>query len=151
MSGGVFRLVLILHLLGAAVWVGGHLVLTLGFLPRALRERDPRLLLDFESRYERIGIPALLVQVVTGLILAWRYLPDPAAWFSFESPVATHIFWKLALLALTLLLAIHARLRLIPRLDAPGLPLLAAHVVTVTVLAVLMVAVGAGIRTGGLF
>ncbi|MBK7271345.1 MAG: hypothetical protein IPI07_18095 [Flavobacteriales bacterium] len=33
-------LVLVLHLLGAAVWVGGHLVLSLTVLPGALRDRD---------------------------------------------------------------------------------------------------------------
>ncbi len=147
----MFQLVLILHLLGASVWTGGHLVLAIGFLPRALRRRDPGLLLDFESRFERIGIPALLVQIVTGLLLAWRYVPEPARWLSFESHVTGHIFVKLILLALTLALALDARLRLIPRLDARRLPSLAAHVVAVTVLAVLFVAVGAGIRIGGLF
>jgi len=36
-----YRLLVALHLLGAAVWVGGHLVLSISVLPRALRARDP--------------------------------------------------------------------------------------------------------------
>ncbi|WP_257791643.1 hypothetical protein [Solilutibacter oculi] len=40
-----------LHLLGASVWVGGHLVLALGVLPGVLRQRDVAMLLAFESRY----------------------------------------------------------------------------------------------------
>ncbi len=146
-----YKIVLILHLLGAAVWTGGHLVLALGFLPRALAVGDPRIVLGFEERYERIGIPALLVQIVTGLVLAYRYLPDPASWFSFATPVASHVLLKLALLLVTLALAIDARLRLVPRLTRERLPALAWHVGAVTVIAVLMVALGAGIRTGGLF
>jgi len=55
------------------------------------------------------------------------------------------------LLGLTVALALHARLRLIPRLDEPRLPLLAAHIVIVTLLAVALVVVGASFQTGGLF
>ncbi|MBF3283866.1 copper transporter, partial [Pseudomonas aeruginosa] len=53
------RTLLFLHLLGAAIWVGGHLVLALGILPGALRRRDPQAIRAFEQVYERIGIPAL--------------------------------------------------------------------------------------------
>ncbi|MBI2492153.1 MAG: copper transporter, partial [Candidatus Rokubacteria bacterium] len=73
MSG--YRLLVTLHLLGAAVWVGGHLVLSLSVLPRALRTRDPAIIRDFESAFERVGLPALLVQVLTGLWLALHWVP----------------------------------------------------------------------------
>ena len=46
-------LLLVLHLLGAAIWTGGHLILTFGVLPSALkatRHRSP-----FEHRFERLG------------------------------------------------------------------------------------------------
>lgn len=147
----MFQLLLILHLLGAAVWAGGHLVLSIGVLPGALRRRDARPVIEFESRYERIGIPALLVQVVTGLLLARRYVPLLGDWFRFDNHLSTHIVAKLVLLAVTLILALHARLRLLPRLEAKNLPLLALHIGAVTLLAIAFVAVGAGFRTGGLF
>lgn len=64
---------LVLHLLGATVWVGGHLVLLITVLPKALRDRNPHPVLEFEKPFERIGIPALVLQVITGLWLAHRY------------------------------------------------------------------------------
>jgi hypothetical protein len=48
-------------------------------------------------------------------------------------------------------LAIHARLRVIPRLDSATLRLLAYHIVAVTLLGVALLVVGVGIRTGGVF
>ncbi len=147
----MIKLALILHLLGATVWTGGHLVLAIGFLPKALRDKDPRVIQDFESRFERIGIPALILQVVTGLLLAYNYLPDISKWFSFETHVASHIFVKLVLLVLTLILALDARLRVIPRLSASNLTSMALHIWAVTLISVLFVAVGVGIRTGGIF
>jgi putative copper export protein len=146
-----YRLLVILHLLGASVWVGGHLVLCLSVLPRALRARDPQPVREFEGGFERIGIPALVLQVVTGLVLALRWAPDPSTWLWPTTPAAALIRLKLALLAATILLAIDARLRLVPHLDARRLPALAWHIVAVTVIAVLMLVAGAGIRTGGLW
>jgi hypothetical protein len=55
------------------------------------------------------------------------------------------------LLGLTVALALHARLRLIPRLDDSDLRWLAAHIVIVTALAVALVVVGVSFQTGGLF
>lgn len=145
-----FTTMLFLHVLGATVWTGGHLVLSLTVLPRALRERDPQVLLAFESGYERVGMPALALQVVTGLWLAWKWLPDLSAWFRLDSTLSWAITAKLTLLAVTLALAASARWRVLPRLDAATLPRMAAHVVGVTVAAVLFVLVGVVIRAGGL-
>lgn len=146
-----YRLLVILHLLGASVWVGGHLVLCLSVLPRALRTRDSQPVRAFESGFERIGIPALILQVVTGLVLALRWAPDPVTWLWPTTPASALVRIKLALLAATILLAVDARLRLVPHLDASRLPALAWHIVAVTVIAVLMLIVGVGIRTGGLW
>lgn len=147
----MFRAVLTLHLLGAAVWTGGHLVLAAAVLPRALRARDPQRIRDFEAAFEPLGLPALVLQVATGLWLAYRYLPDPRAWLTFSNPLSAGVAAKLLLLAATVALALHARLRLIPRLDARTLPALGAHIVAVTAIGVLFVVVGAGFRTGGLW
>jgi putative copper export protein len=116
-----------------------------------MRKRDPAIIEAFESKFERIGIPALILQVITGLTLAYAYLPDVSKWFSFETHVATHIFVKLVLLVLTLALALDARLRIIPKLSTDNLTSLALHILAVTLISVLFVAFGAGIRTGGLF
>jgi putative copper export protein len=147
---GVYRLFVTLHILGATVWVGGHLVLSLSVLPRALRAQDPSMIRAFESGYERIGIPALLVQIVTGLWLAHHWVPGVAEWFSPSTPQAKWILVKLALLTLTVALAVHARFRIIPRLDSTNLPFLAFHVVMVTLLGVALLVAGVAIRTGAI-
>ena len=140
--------ILLLHILAATVWTGGHLVLALAILPRVLRERAPAKLLEFESAYERIGIPALVVQVVTGLWLAHRLVPELGRWLAFDDPVASLVGAKLLLLAVTVGFALDARLRLIPRLSEANLGALAWHIVPVTLVSVLFVFVGVAFRTG---
>jgi putative copper export protein len=146
----VRALLLTLHVLGACVWAGGHLVLATTVLPRALARRDARILRAFEEPFERIGIPALIIQVVTGVWLAAQFVPA-ARWLAFGNALEARIGVKLVLLGLTVALALHARLRLIPRLDDSDLRLLAAHIVIVTALAVALVVVGVSFQTGGLF
>ena len=144
----MFGTFLLLHILGATIWTGGHLVLAVTILPRVLRERNPADLQHFESAYERIGIPALIVQVLTGLWLAYRQVPDVGAWFAFEHPVARLVSVKLLLLAITVAFAIDARLRVIPHLSDKNLRDLAWHVVPVTIVSVLFVVIGVSFRTG---
>ncbi|MHC4910470.1 MAG: CopD family protein [Planctomycetota bacterium] len=140
---------IVLHVLGATVWTGGHLILTIGFLPPALRTRNPQIIQDFESRFERIGLPALALQFITGVILCLPYLPDPDS----ETQVGGHVLGllgsKLILLFLTIGLALHARLRILPNLAPDRLRLLAAHVIAVTVLSVLFVVFGVGLQLAG--
>lgn len=145
----MFYTILVIHLLGAAIWTGGHLVLAVTVLPRALRARDPRILTDFEAGFERIGIPALLLQVASGLWLAWQFSPDPLAWLTFADPVAAAIGVKLALLLLTALFAVNARFRVIPNLSAGTLPLMGWHIRAVTLLSVVFVLAGAYLSRGG--
>lgn len=139
-----------LHVLGATVWTGGHLVLATTILPAALCARDPAILLGFEQRYEKIGMPALLLQVATGLWLAAQRVPDPAAWFASGTPAQRSVALKLGLLALTVALAASARLRLIPHLTPERLPQLAAHVILVTLASVGFVLAGLSFRLGGI-
>ena len=145
----VFWLVLFAHLLGATIWTGGHLALSFVVLPRALKARDPAILTDFEAGFERIGIPALLVQVASGLWLALQVAPDWRAWFSLDGAIASAVAVKLLLLAATAGLALNARFRVIPRLSPETLPLMAWHIRAVTLFAVLFVAAGAFLGNGG--
>ncbi|MFO0687827.1 MAG: CopD family protein [Myxococcota bacterium] len=148
MSPGVYASLLMLHLLGAAIWAGGHLVLATTVLPRALHARRAQILTDFEQGFERIGLPALVVQVVTGLWLAHRLLGEPADWLA-STPLAHVVQLKLACLAGTVGLAVHAKLRVLPRLDDATLPVMAWHIAGVTVFSVVLVVAGASIRLGG--
>ena len=94
------------------------------------------------------GLVALAVQIVTGLWLAEHLLGSPTQWFD-ANPVARTVQVKLALLAVTVGLALHARLRVVPRLSDATLPTLAWHIRIVTLAAVLFVLAGASIRFGG--
>ena len=139
---------LALHILGATIWAGGHITLALTILPAALGDHRAATVSEFEQRFERIGLPALGLQIITGLWLAHHLLGGPADWFD-ANPVARVVQVKLTLLALTVALAVHARFRVIPQLSDDTLPSLAWHIRTVTLAAVLFVLAGASIRFGG--
>ncbi|MFZ5496877.1 MAG: CopD family protein [Verrucomicrobiota bacterium] len=148
MSTTSYYVLLILHILGATIWTGGHLVLATAVLPRALRARRAGILTDFEQGYEKVGMPALAVQVVTGLWLAHRLLGAPGNWFA-AAPLAHVVQFKLLCLAGTAALAIHAKTRVLPRLSDATLPVMAWHIAGVAVFSVLFVLAGASARLGG--
>ena len=51
----MYGLILFLHILGATVWTGGHIVLSVVVLPGVLRERSPDTLLRFEAAFDSRG------------------------------------------------------------------------------------------------
>ena len=141
-----FKVVVFLHILAATVWVGGHLVLTLGFLPQALRKNDFDIIHGFESKYEPIGMPSLLILVVTGIYMATVYAPNFFQ-FDLDDHFTRHIALKFILLFFTVSLAIHARFFLIPK---KKLIPLAYHIVLVTLISIAFVLVGFSARSGGI-
>lgn len=147
----MYGILLLLHILGATIWAGGHIILSTVVLPKALQEQSPEVLLDFESVYEKIGMPALIVQVVTGALLAHRMVPDVTQWFNAANPVSQVILAKLGLLALTIAFAAHARFRVIPNLSPTTLKVMAWHIIPVTLISILFVVVGVSFRTGWLY
>jgi len=98
--------------------------------------------------------PALLVQVITGPMLAAWWVPDPTNWLPTHSTVSAHIFSKLFLLALLVPIFIHARVRMAPKVARGewGFRALAVHAWLQMLLAVCFLIVGVSIRlvqTGG--
>lgn len=148
MDTTTYYILLLLHILGATIWTGGHLVSATTVLPRALRARRAAILMDFERGYEQVGMPALGVQVVAGRRLAHRLLGSPAQWLD-ATPLAHVVQFKLLCLAGTAALAIHAKTRVIPRLCDDNLPVMAWHIGGVTVFSVLFVFAGASARLSG--
>jgi putative copper export protein len=146
----VFPLLVIVHALAATVWTGGHLVLDLGVLPRALRAKSAAQIRTFEEVFEPLGLTALAIQVITGLWMGWIYLPGFQGLFDPANPIRMLVGVKLLLLAGTAVLAIHARLRLIPNLTDANLSGLAWYIRGITALAIAFVVVGGLIRLGGL-
>ncbi|MCT0211156.1 MAG: copper resistance protein CopD [Cyanobium sp.] len=145
-----FPLLVIVHALAATVWTGGHLVLDLGVLPKALREREAAQIRAFEDTFEPLGLSALAIQVVTGAWMGWIYLPGFRGLLNPANPIGMLVGVKLLLLAGTAALALHARLQLIPTLNDDNLNGLAWHIRAITALAIAFVVVGALIRLGGL-
>ena len=96
-------------------------------------------------------LPLLGLQVVTGLLLAYRWLPESSAWFRLDSNASIYIFIKLVLLMTTLGLALNAKFRVIPRINRDNMHVLASHIVLVTLISIGFLVAGVAIRTGGLF
>ena len=144
----MFNYLLILHLLGAAIWTGGHLILALVVLPKVLSSRNLDALLQFEGQFEKIGMPALAIQIITGLWMAHRILPNVGMWFAFDNDISVLIGMKLILLLLTAMVAMHARFWVIPRLSANNLIGFAINIILVTLFSVAFVVVGTLFRTG---
>lgn len=140
------KFIILIHLLCATIWTGGHLILSIGFLPAAIKKKDFSIIESFESRFERIGIPSLLILLITGLILTVYYSPDFLE-FNLGDHYTRHILIKFTLLILTVVLAIHARFYLIPK---KNLTSLSWHILAVTLLSVLFVFTGFSARSGGL-
>ncbi|WP_460098975.1 CopD family protein [Sessilibacter sp. MAH4] len=147
----MYGIVLLLHILAATIWVGGHIILSTIILPNALKERSPQILLSFEQKFEKIGMPALIVQILSGFYLAHRLVPNIGDWFNVSNPITHPIMLKLALLLSTILLALNARFRVIPNLTAKSLPTMAWHIRTVTLFAILFAATGVSFKTGWLY
>ena len=146
----MYHILLIIHILAVTIWVGGHLILAFRFLPKALKEKNPDIIQDFEKQYEPIGIPALLVIVITGVLLAYQYNVTIGTWFSFSNSIEKVVSIKLILLIATLIMAIHARFFIIPKLNKENLNQLAWHIIILTITACAMLVLGTFVRMGGL-
>jgi len=142
----MYSYLILLHILGATVWTGGHIILATLILPAALRDKSVESLIAFESKFERIGIPSLIIQIVTGVWLAKMRIPELGNWFEWSDPNARLVSLKLALLLTTAMLAVDARFRLIPRLSEDKLFSLALHIIPVTLLSIGFVIVGITFR-----
>lgn len=147
------HILLIVHLIAATIWVGGHLVLAIVFLPKALKHNDFSYIGNFEKTYEPIGMPSLVVLVITGIIMAYDYSAGFSTWFSFNTPIERVVSLKLMCLLTSVCFAISAQTRVLPQLrkgNMKKLPEMAVHIICVTTIGVLMVVLGSFVRIGGI-
>lgn len=144
----MFKLALILHVLGATIWVGGHLVLLLGYVPKALKNKDCGVIKGFEEKYEPIGIPALLVQIITGIYMAFFYYDYH--FMSFSNGLERTANIKCLLLLGIFALAIHARFFIIPKLNENNLKPMVYHIIGVNIISVFILIFGVLFRFGGI-
>ena len=145
----LYKLAVILHLLGSAVWIGGNLILVRAVLPRALRDRDPRPILNYERTFAPLGLTALILQVATGLLLARHWVPSLSTYLSEPTLQSRCILLKLALLTASLILGALTH-RTLPTLAPATLKKFAALAWANAILGLLLLAAGAAIRLNGL-
>jgi putative copper export protein len=145
----LFTTLVILHILAACVWTGGQLILNMRVLPDALKAGSVTGIRTFEEFFEPLRVTSLATQVLSGLWMAWIYLPSGNGLFTLQSPIAALLTTKLILLAIAFALALHAQLRLIPNLTDDNLVELAWHIRSITTVSIAFVVVGVGIRLGG--
>lgn len=115
---GPHTTLLFLHVMSACIWFGGYVVLFFIVLPKAKREGKPEVFIEFEQSFQRIGLPALLAQCITGPILAMHFYSNPIDWFKFQTPHQDHIASKIIFLVIILLLVMRTRMNTVPRLRA---------------------------------
>lgn len=147
------HLLLILHLICATIWIGGHLYLSICLLPKILRRKDVALLLSYEKSFEPLGMSALLLLVITGIWMALQYGVSISQWFSFSPPIERVVSVKLILLFITILFALSAQIRVLPKLrnnNIRKLPEMAFHIIAVTIIGIVMLILGTFVRYGGI-
>lgn len=106
------------HLLAAAVWLGG--LLPLGFLLRkALRESDTAWLLAAQSalpRYSQAGLVAVILLILTGLPISWSLVGGIGALF--QTAYGQLLLAKMGLFLFMVGFALVNRLSLMPKVMA---------------------------------
>ncbi|SFE01961.1 copper resistance protein CopD [Flavobacterium phragmitis] len=142
--------ILTIHLLAATVWVGGHLLLSISYLPKALKKKDPKIILNFEKKFEILGMSSLALLIVTGIWMAYDFGVTIETWFDFSGGFETVISTKLVLLFCTFVCAICAQLYFIPNLDKYNIRIMAFIILTVTLIGVAMLVLGSTLRYGGI-
>lgn len=146
------QLLLIIHLICAAIWVGGHLYVATIIIPKVLKTREASKMLNFEKSFEPLGMPALLILVITGIWMMYQYGVSFSKLFAFKNPIETAISLKVIFLLATVALAISAQTWVLPsvRKSPKRIPIMAVHVILVALLGVALLTVGSFVSRGGI-
>jgi len=147
---GLHHVILIFHLLAAAIWVGGHLLLSFCYLPAALKKKDPHIILEFEKKFETLGMSSLVVLIITGIWMAYDFGVTFETWFSFSGGFEKVISIKLILLFLTFFCAVCAQFYVIPNLNETNIKKIAVIILSVTAIGITMLILGSTLRYGGI-
>ena len=109
----VYDLLVVVHVVSAAVWVGGVVALTFVAVPVAQRQTGPlrgELLRDFGRRWRPIGWGALTLAIATGIPVAdhWNAFDGDVL---FDTRFGRLLLLKVGLVALLIALSVaHSRL-----------------------------------------
>lgn len=141
----------VLHILGAAIWVGSLVSVLLGSIPHARKTGDLSALKHVgKIVVGRLGLVALVLQILTGVRLATKWIVWSAI-FSTPSGPGHLILAKIVLLFVVLAIGGHIYHRTLPGLSREKLGTFTALNWVVLLLSLLIVIAGVGVRSGGLF
>ena len=144
------QIYLIIHLLAATIWVGGHLLLLLRYVPKAIKSKSLEELSAFRKNFEPVGMPSLFILIITGILMAYDYNITFEKWFLFENSIEKIVSIKLILLFISLTLAFITIKFVLPSINKISPFILYFIIFLVTTIAVIMLVLGSLVRIGGL-
>ena len=144
------QVTLILHLLAATIWVGGHLLLLLRYVPKAIKSKSLEELSAFRKNFESVGMPSLFILIITGILMAYDYNITFEKWFLFENSIEKIVSIKLILLFISLTLAFITIKFVLPSINKISPFILYFIIFLVTTIAVTMLVLGSLVRVGGI-
>ena len=144
------QVTLILHLLAATIWVGGHLLLLLRYVPKAIKSKSLEELSAFRKNFEPVGMPSLFIFIITGILMAYDYNITFEKWFLFENSIEKIVSIKLILLFISLTLAFITIKFVLPSINKISPFILYFIIFLVTTIAVTMLVLGSLVRVGGI-
>lgn len=144
------QIILIIHLLASTIWVGGHLILLLRYVPKAIKTKSLNELSVFRKNFEPVGMPSLFILIITGILMAYDYNITFEKWFLFENSIEKIVSIKLILLFISLTLAFITIKFVLPSINKISPFLLYCIIFLVTIIAVTMLILGSLVRVGGI-
>ncbi|MCL4220862.1 MAG: hypothetical protein KJZ65_05800 [Phycisphaerales bacterium] len=140
----------VLHILGAAIWIGSLVSVLFGSIPLARKTGDLGPLKHVgKIVVGRLGLAALIVQILTGIRLATKWIVWSSI-FSTPSGPGHLILSKIVLLVVVLALGGHIYHKTLSGLARERLGAFNTMTWVLLVLSSLIVIAGVGVRTGGL-
>ncbi len=146
---GIERSILvILHILGASIWIGGMLIMALGVLPKAKKAKDAALLKNYEGSFHILGMIALTIQFLTGFRLAMIYAGGMKGLFDFSSHPAVLFIWKLVLILITMGLFVVFKKKTLSVLDNSNISSASTLIWVLTLISITLMVLGLGFSRG---
>lgn len=140
----------VLHVLGAAIWIGSLVSVLLGSIPLARKTGDLGPLKHVgKIVVGRLGLAVLVLQILTGIRLATKWIVWSSI-FSTPSGPGHLILTKIVLLVVVLALGGHLYHKTLPGLSREKLAVFTTMTWVLFILSGLIVIAGVGVRTGGL-
>lgn len=139
---------IVLHILGASIWIGGMLIMALGVLPKSKKAGDASILKNYEGSFHILGMIALTLQFLTGFRLAMIYAGGMKGLFDFSNHTAVLFIWKLVLILLTMGLFVVFKKKTLSALTDSNISSASALVWVLTLISVGLMILGLGFSRG---